>query len=99
MIVMDISERNNSKIDGDSIMLTPAEYVIYIFKSIRKTGRAIGRSHGSVYNWYNPKNKRGIEGRIPTNLQKKILDVAKEQGLDINAHDLIFGRKVKVKFE
>lgn len=100
MIILDPSERNNPKVDEHGYFMTPAEYVVFMFgNSVRGTAKALGRSPQSVCEWYDPKTKRGGRGCIPSSIQAKILEIAKERGLDINANDLILGRKVKIKYE
>jgi hypothetical protein len=73
--------------------LTPAEYVIRVFNGVRATARAIGRSPSSISKWQKRRDD-GIDGMIPSCAQRRILQIAKEQGLDITPHDLIFGRSV-----
>ena len=97
-ITIDPCEKNGVKVNGDKYYLTPAEYVIFVFQGTRALGRAIGRRHQSIALWYDPKNERGSMGLIPTQMQKTILAVAKERGLDVTAEDLIYGREVKVKY-
>jgi hypothetical protein len=75
--------------------LTPAEHVIQIFGGVRATARALDRSPSCVSKWRAPKDARGCDGGIPRKAQEQILRLAKEQGLDITADDLISGRAVK----
>lgn len=70
--------------------LTPADKVIAAFGGVRETARIVGRSPSSVARWRLPKERSGTTGgRIPGNLQQKILDYAKEHGIKITAGDLI----------
>lgn len=75
--------------------LTPAEYVIRTFGSIRKTAKAVGKTHQAVSNWKKPKSRNGLGGLIPSRAQQRILAAADALGLDITASDLIHGRDVK----
>jgi len=77
--------------------LTPAEYVIHVFGGVRATALAIGRNASSVCKWTKSKAKHGLDGKIPSSLQKTVLEVAKKRKLDIKAQDLIYGRRVLVK--
>lgn len=105
MIILDKCERNSPKVEGDFINLTPAEYVVFIIGggerrgAIEDTAKALGRTRQSICEWYDPKLKRSGRGLIPSSMQHRILEVAQERGLDITAYDLIYGRKVRVKFE
>lgn len=67
--------------------MTPAQYVIHVFKGVRATARAVGRTPSSVSKWQ--------KARIPSGAHRRILDIAKEQDLDIQPQDLIYGRTVK----
>lgn len=83
----------SSALQGREV-ITPAEYVIYVFNGVRATARAVGRSPSTVSKWQKPKDQKGHDGYVPSNVQRKILEVARERGLDITAKDLIFGRKL-----
>lgn len=76
--------------------LSPAEYVIHVFRGVRATARAIGRSPSSISKWTSPRDTQGRGGSVPGSVQKTILAKAKELDLDITADDLIFGRDVRV---
>lgn len=75
--------------------LNPAEYVVYVFKGVRKAGLALGRSAAAVSKWNKSKKNKGSGGRIPSVAQLSILKVAKKRGLDITPEDLVIGREVK----
>lgn len=70
------------------MLLTPAEYVIHVFKGVRATARAISRAPGSVSKWR--KN-----GEVPSAAARRILEVARERNLDITPSDLAYGRLIK----
>lgn len=74
--------------------LSPAEVVIRAFGGVRATAKAIGRNPGSVCRWRQSKDRGGSNGNVPRGAKKPILDAAKAQNLDINAHDLIYGREL-----
>ena len=76
--------------------LSPAEYVIHVFKGVRATARAIGRTPSAVSKWPKPKNvdRQGCDGRVPQKVQARILDEAEKRGLDITLNDLFYGREV-----
>lgn len=74
--------------------LTPAQYVIRVFKGVRSTARILGRSPSSVSKWTKPKSSRGTEGKVPGPAQHIIIKKAQELKLDITANDLLFGRDI-----
>jgi len=71
--------------------LTPAEYVIYRFGGVRKTARALGYSAPAICSWKR-EDQYGVKGLIPTHAQRSVLKKAKTLKLDINTHDIIYGR-------
>jgi len=79
------------------MQLSPAEYVIHVFKGVRPAARAIGRCPASVSRWKEPKSKRGLDGNVPHAVQRKILELAKAFDLDITPDDLIHGRRISKK--
>ena len=74
--------------------LTPAEYVYFVFGGISETARIVGRHPSAVGRWNKPRENRGSNGYIPTTMQRKIIKIAFERGLDITPRDLLFGREV-----
>lgn len=70
-------------------MATPAERVIRAFKGVRATARALGLDCSSVSRWPAPKAKRGLDGRVPSVHQARILVLSDEAGLGLTADDLI----------
>lgn len=66
---------------------TPVELVIDRFGGVRKLARAIGRDPAAISRWKKL-------GTVPTAVQKRILEVAWERGMDVTAHDMIFGREI-----
>lgn len=74
--------------------LSPAEYVIRVFGSVRETARAVDRDESCVSRWKAPKSKGGTGGKIPGPVQDTILKKARRKNLDITPHDLVYGREV-----
>lgn len=64
---------------------TPVDLVIERFGGVRKLARAIGRDPAAVSRWKKL-------GTIPAAIQRKTLEQAWERGIDLTAHDMIFGR-------
>lgn len=75
-------QRSNMNNDTTS----PAELVIASFNGVRATARELGCDPSAVSRW----KKTGM---IPVSYQKRILELAWEKGVDLTAHDLIFGRQ------
>ena len=65
---------------------TPVDLAINLFGGVRKLARTLGRDPAAVSRW----RKSGV---VPTAAQRKILELAWEKGIDISAHDIIFGRE------
>lgn len=73
---------------------TPAEYVVYIFKGTRALARALKYSPSAISRWKRSCEDGGCSGNIPTAAQRKILELARKNKLDITPNDLMFGRKI-----
>lgn len=66
--------------------LTPVDLVIHSFGGVRKLARAIDRDPAAISRWRK-------SGTVPTPVQRKLLELAWARGINISAHDLIFGRE------
>ena len=66
---------------------TPVEVCIKEFGGVRALARAIHRDPASVSKW-----QKG-DGTIPTSIQRKLLETAWDRGIQLSAHELIFGRE------
>lgn len=67
--------------------LTPVQLAIELFGGVRKLARAIGRDSAAVSRWQK-------YGTIPTSAQIRVLQVAQEKGIELTAHDVIYGRDI-----
>lgn len=67
--------------------LAPAEYVIFTFKGVGATARALGLHATTVSKWRR-------SGLVPGLLQRRVLDAASAMNLDINCDDLVLGREI-----
>lgn len=74
--------------------LSPVEYVIKILAQgkVVKAAKIIGCDRSTLYRWRGPSGKRGCNGEIPGKMHKKIIEIARERGLDLTAEDILFGR-------
>lgn len=70
-------------------MATPADKVIEKFGGVRATARALGLNSSSVSRWRMPPEKRGLGGRVPSVHQGRLLQLARESGIELTAQDLI----------
>lgn len=68
---------------------SPADKVIAAFKGVRATARALGRNPSSVSRWRKSREDGGTDGRVPGNLQEKVLQAAQTMGIALTADDLI----------
>ncbi len=75
------------------MVLSPVECAVRAFGGVSNLARATDRSTGRVCGWMRAKERRGSGGRIPSDaVKRRLLDLAKERGLDLTAEDLIYGR-------
>lgn len=75
-----------SSLGMDKSHISPPELVINLFGGVRPLGRLLQIDPAAITRW----RKRGV---IPTSSQRKLLEVAWEKGLELDAHDIIFGRQ------
>jgi hypothetical protein len=69
----------------DNISNSPVDLAIDRFGGVRALARAIGRDPAAISRWKKT-------GTVPTAVQRRILEVAWDRGLDLTAHEMIFGR-------
>ena len=67
--------------------ITPAQLVVQSFNGVRATARELEIDPSIVSRWKK-------DGRVPDTYQRRILETAWENGIDLTAHDLIFGRQL-----
>lgn len=68
-------------------MLNPAHTVIEICGGTRVVADMVGRSQNRVRRWTYPKERGGTGGRIPSDMQVKILEVARLRGIPLQPSD------------
>ena len=64
---------------------TPGQLQIAEFGGVRALARSVHRDAASISRW----QKSGL---VPTSMQKKVLETAWDNNINISAHELIFGR-------
>lgn len=70
----------------ESSLTRPVDLAIQAFGGVRALARYIGCDPAAVSRW-----RKG--GLIPANKQRRVLELAWEIGVDITAHDIVFGRE------
>ena len=69
----------------ENTQVTPVELAINEFGGIRELARSINRDPAAVCRW-----KRS--GNIPSAIQRKLLQTAWDRGIQLSAHDIVFGK-------
>jgi hypothetical protein len=76
--------------------MAPAHYAAHVFGGVCSLARILGKSPGRVSYWLKPRKVGGADGRIPSDdIKVRLLDLAKERGIDLSAEDLLRGREVE----
>lgn len=65
--------------------ITPVQLAIQSFGGVRRLAKALDRDPAAVSRW----QKSGI---VPSAAQRQLLQIAWERGIQLTAHDIIFGR-------
>ena len=71
--------------------MTPADIVISRFDGVRPLARLLGKDPSTIHRWRTPAAKGGLDGRVPSAVQVRLLSLAKERGLALTADELING--------
>lgn len=71
--------------------MTPADIVISRFEGVRPLARLLGKDPSTIHRWRMPAAKGGLDGRVPSAAQVKLLDLARERGIALTADELITG--------
>lgn len=71
--------------------MTPADIVISRFEGVRPLARLLGKDPSTIHRWRMPAAKGGLDGRVPSAVQVRLLDLAKERGVALTADELITG--------
>lgn len=71
--------------------MTPADIVISRFDGVRPLARLLGKDPSTIHRWRMPASKGGLEGRVPSAVQSKLMDLARERGIALTADELIIG--------
>ena len=68
-------------------LILPGVLVVQAFGGVRKLARLLGVDASTVSRWQ-------TTGRVPSGMQRAVLLLAWEHGLDLTAHDIVWGREV-----
>ena len=71
--------------------MTPADIVISRFGGVRPLARFLEKDPSTIHRWKQPKEKGGLEGRVPSSVQTDLLRLAGEQGIELTTNDLVMG--------
>jgi hypothetical protein len=66
--------------------IPPAHVVVRAFGGVRAAARLLHMDASAVSRWQ-------LSGRIPSPHQRRILEIAWKNGIDLTAHDIVFGRQ------
>jgi hypothetical protein len=69
----------------NNTQITPVQLAIQSFGGVRRLAKAIDRDPAAISRW----QKNGI---VPSAAQRRLLQIAWERGIELTAHDIIFGR-------
>jgi hypothetical protein len=71
--------------------MTPADIVIARFDGVRPLARLLGKDPSTIHRWKMPASKGGLDGRVPSSVQLRLLELAREGGIALTADELING--------
>lgn len=71
--------------------MTPADTVISRFGGVRPLARLLGKDPSTIHRWKQPAEKGGLDGRVPSAVQVRLLELAREQGVELTPSDLVLG--------
>jgi hypothetical protein len=67
--------------------LDPAKSIIDRFGGADEVRKITGASRTRVYRWQLPKDQGGTDGRIPPKHAEKLLEHARETGIEVSAEE------------
>jgi transposase-like protein len=72
-------------------MSSPADIVISRFGGVRPLARLLGKDPSTIHRWRQPAERGGLDGRVPSAAQVRLLDLARERGIELSPADLVLG--------
>lgn len=73
--------------------MRPADIVIARFGGVRPLARLLGKDPSTIHRWRMPAAKGGLDGRVPSMVQSRLLELAAAHEVDLTAEDLVTGDK------
>lgn len=70
-------------------LIPPGILVVQVFGGVRKLARLLEIDPSTVSRWQST-------GRIPSGMQREVLQLAWDEGLDLTAHDIVWGREASL---
>ena len=67
-------------------LIPPGVLVVQVFGGVRKLARLLEIDPSTVSRWQ-------TTGRVPSGMQREVLQLAWDEGLDLTAHDIVWGRE------
>lgn len=71
--------------------MTPADIVITRFGGVRPLARLLEKDPSTIHRWRQPADKGGLDGRVPSSAQVRLLELAREKGVELTPADLVLG--------
>ena len=72
-------------------MSSPADIVISRFNGVRPLARLLGKDPSTIHRWRQPADRGGLDGRVPSAVQVRLLELARERGIELTPADLVLG--------
>lgn len=72
-------------------MSSPADIVISRFGGVRPLARLLGKDPSTIHRWRQPADRGGLDGRVPSAVQVRLLELARERGIELTSADLVLG--------
>jgi hypothetical protein len=72
-------------------MSSPADIVISRFGGVRPLARLLGKDPSTIHRWKQPADRGGLDGRVPSAVQVRLRDLARERGVELSPADLVLG--------
>lgn len=76
--------------------MTPADIVISRFGGVRPLARLLGKDPSTIHRWKQPAEKGGLDGRVPSAVQVRLLELASLHGVALTPAELVLGNSEMV---
>lgn len=71
--------------------MTPVDILVSRFGGVRALARLVKKDPSTIHRWKMPAAKGGMDGRVPSSMQTRMLELAKDHGVELTALDLVAG--------